>query len=403
MASPWLTLVITLAIQAMISAAALAGPVLAPEVAAAAGVPATLVGIQVGLIYAAAAVASLASGGMIQRHGAVRVSQGALVLAAGGLAVSLAGAAAAIAAGALLIGLGYGVVTPASSHLLAQTTPRHRMGLVFSIKQTGVPVGGMLAGLVLPHITLAAGWRSAVALCIVLCLGIALVAQTVRRPLDADRIPGRAGGGAARMLSALRYVFAEPSMRALALTSFVFAAMQLVLSGYLVTFLTEGRGLPLATAGTILAVAQAAGVGGRLLWGWSADHLLNARHVLALLAFVSAICAAFFALQASLGTPLTLGAIAALFGAAAIGWNGVFLAEVARIAPREHVASATGASLFMTYAGVVFGPPAFAAIVSLASYGLAFAVASFVMAAMGVYLAVSGPRRPALKSGRCQS
>ncbi|WP_417276298.1 hypothetical protein [Castellaniella sp.] len=41
--------------------------------------------------------------------------------------------------GALLIGLGYGPITPA-----------HRMSFVFSIKQTGVPLGGVLAGLVVP-------------------------------------------------------------------------------------------------------------------------------------------------------------------------------------------------------------------------------------------------------------
>lgn len=381
--SSWTVLVITLLIQAMISAAALTGPVLAPDIASSVGLRADLVGIQVGIIYGAAAISSLASGDIIRKRGAVRVSQIALVFAAAGLTLSLTATATALVVGALLVGLGYGVVTPASSHLLSQTTPRHRMGLVFSLKQTGVPLGGILAALLLPPIALAANWKLAVGTFIALCLFVACIAEIVRNGLDADRAPA---GRGSNMFRALRQLFTDSAMRGLALISFVFAAMQLILTGYLVTFLTEGRGLPLAIAGSVLAVAQAAGVGGRLLWGWSADRFLTARRVLAVLALLSSVCAGVFALEAETGTILVLGTVSTVFGAAAIGWNGVFLAEVARIAPRESVATATGAALFMTYAGVVVGPPAFAVLLSHSNYATAFSVASVIMAAMALVL-----------------
>ena len=47
----------------------------------------------------------------------------------------------------------------------------------------------------------------------------------------------------------------------------------------------------------------------------------------------------------------------ALFGATAIGWNGVQLAEVARLAPPGTAGEVTGATGFVTFAGVVIGPP----------------------------------------------
>ena len=66
--------------------------------------------------------------------------------------------------------------------------------------------------------------------------------------------------------------------------------------------------------------------------------------------------------------------VSAIFGASAIGWNGVFLAEVVRNAPAGTAGSATGASLAMTYAGVVVLPTAFWLIVHLSgSYAAAFA------------------------------
>jgi hypothetical protein len=52
--------------------------------------------------------------------------------------------------------------------------------------------------------------------------------------------------------------------------------------------------------------------------------------------------------------------VCALFGATAIGWNGVQLAEIARRSPSGQAGTVTGASGFITFAGVVLGPPAFA-------------------------------------------
>ena len=44
------------------------------------------------------------------------------------------------------------------------------------------------------------------------------------------------------------------------------------------------------------------------------------------------------------------------FGASAIGWNGVYLAEVARRAPPGMASMATGGTLAFTFLGVVVGP-----------------------------------------------
>jgi MFS family permease len=74
--------------------------------------------------------------------------------------------------------------------------------------------------------------------------------------------------------------------------------------------------------------------------------------------------------------------VCALFGAAAIGWNGVYLAEVARVATSEFAGMATGGALFFTFAGILIGLPVFSLIVEKSgSYPLGFgiiAVAAFV-------------------------
>ena len=125
--------------------------------------------------------------GFIHRYGAIRVSQVCVLLCAAGiilfglLPASLAGLLVAVA---ILIGLGYGPITPASSEVLARTTPASQMALMFSIKQTGVPAGAALAGAVLPVASLLMGWRAAMIAVGFAGLGVIVAAQSTRRLLD---------------------------------------------------------------------------------------------------------------------------------------------------------------------------------------------------------------------------
>ena len=60
-----------------------------------------------------------------------------------------------ICLGALIIGLGYGPITPASSAILNEVTPNRIRALIFfSIKQSGVPIGGAIAGILVPSFIL---------------------------------------------------------------------------------------------------------------------------------------------------------------------------------------------------------------------------------------------------------
>jgi MFS family permease len=390
-------LFVTLAVQAMISMAALSGAVLAPDASRSTGFSEDLIGIFIGIIYAAAMASSLASGSLVGRFGPIRVSQFALLLAAAGLAIAADGRAPSLAFGAIAIGLGYGVVTPASSHLLARTTPPHRLALTFSLKQTGVPLGGALAGLILPALALAIGWQGAAFAVALASIAAALLAQLIRRQLDSDREPGcriSIGSIASPLLAILR----QPALRGLALCSFGFAAMQLVLTGYLVVFLTKEVHLPLVAAGALLAVAQAAGVGGRLLWGWVADQFVPPSLLLPALGMLMAACALGFAAIGPAWPVWAIAAISAVFGATAIGWNGVFLAEVARVAPRRDAGAATGGALFLTYFGVVTGPPAFALTVDWASaYTGGFFIFGLLLVLLSGLLAAA---RPSVSQGQ---
>jgi predicted MFS family arabinose efflux permease len=355
----WSVLAVTLAIQALVSMAVLTVPAMAPAMAQSLNVSPTLIGLYIAVVYAGAMLASLMSGPWVLRWGAIRVSQLGLLVCAAGL-VLLAAAPGAVSAlvGAFLIGVGYGPITPASSHLLARTTPPDRVSLVFSIKQTGVPLGGVMAGALVPGLLVWGGTDAALLAVAVGNLVCAVIAQPMREALDADREPGRPLG-VASITGPIRLVVSQPQLAQLTSFSFVFSAVQMCLATYLVTYLHSALGYSLVVAGVVLSTAQVGGVVGRVLWGYMADRWLGPRRMLAALAVLMALCCAITA-ALQVGGPLGLVLVLmAAFGASATGWNGVYLAEVARLTPAGQASAATGGALSVTFLGVVLGPVLF--------------------------------------------
>src|SRR5690348_14903161 len=124
--------------------------IVAPLVLAELSADAAWVGIYFGLAAAASLIAQMGCGSFIIRHGALRMSQVALVLLGGGMAAAAEGGLPGFVASAVIGGGGAAVSTPTSSQLLGRVSPRRLAPLVFSIKQTAVPAGVLIAGFLVP-------------------------------------------------------------------------------------------------------------------------------------------------------------------------------------------------------------------------------------------------------------
>ena len=385
-AFPGLAMFSMLAVQTLASAAALAVPAIAPAVAASTRLPLSAVGLYSGALYVGAMLSAINAGTPVTRLGAVRTAQFCLGIVACGLLLVASAIPMLMLPGAVLVGSGYGSSTPASSHLFAYEVPSRWRGLVFSIKQTGVPLGGMLAGALLPAADQRMGWRLALPVLALVCVFCSALLQPLRARFDRYREAGRRTATVGSMRT-LGMVWNHVPMRELALSTLFFAAMQGSLASYLVAQAHVGAGLDAVRAGLLLAAAQAAGVVGRIVWGWISDHWVRPSRMLALLALAMGLCA----LLAGLLTPdwprPALWWLAVAFGATATGWNGVYLAEVARLAPPGMAGVLTGGTLFFTFCGAFAGPSVFAAVASLTGrVGNGYLAMGSVLAALGVLL-----------------
>ena len=368
---------------ALVIMASMVLPVIAPTAAATFGVPARYVGIYTSLLYCGAALSSLIAPQLIARYGALRLSQGTVIFAAAGLIALAAGVISLALISAILIGLAYGPGNTASNRLLTTlTTPGKRSG-VFSIKQTSVPIGGALAGLIVPPLALAWNWQAATLAMAASCLLCAVAVQPWRAALDDDRdaahpiLPQNP-------VAPVRYVLANARLKALAITGLVYSGMQYAFGAIMVAFLVERANVGAIEAGLILSAAMISSVIFRLAWGYIADWTRPdiVMGLIGLLTAGSVVTAIFVDPRWPIPALLALGC---WFGAAGFSWNGVFLALIADIAGTRDVATATSGGMTLVFLGSLSFPAAFTVLLLLSGYEVALASVAAVTAMAAVY------------------
>jgi MFS family permease len=343
--------------QTLATMAAFSIPAAAPEIAHDLGVAPELVGFFVAAVYGVGIVSSLLSPGFVLRYGPVRVIQVIMISVMAMLLAASGGTLALVVLGAVLLGLAYGATAPASTHLLVPHTPRHVFNLVMSIRQVGVPLGGVFAGLIVPPLAVAIGWRGALLAELPASLLLLLLLQAPRRDWDAGRQPHHRLFG--NTLRQSLYLWRESSaIRRLSVASFAYTGVQLAFIAFMTVHLTTDVGFDLVHAGWTLAAYQVAGGVSRPLLGWVADRFISPWRLLAVLG--AAMCAAALAAArfSPAWQPWEVVGVCLLAGASASGFTGLAYAEYARLGGSRRT-EATGLGSAIMFSGVLIVPPVF--------------------------------------------
>lgn len=380
----WYVVLVTTAAQMVVAMANIVLPTIAPKVAEALAVDPVLVGYHVGLTFGAATVASLYAGVAVPRWGAALTTQLSMVFCVIGLALCALPHVAFIALGSIAIGAGMGYASPAAAHLLVKHTAPERRNLMFSIKQTGVPFGGVIVSLLAPALAVTVGWHWALAVIAATAIATLLLTERARAFWDSDRNPS--GSGARREpFGGVPLVWRRESLRWIALAAVMFSAVQRILLSFTVIYLVAEGGYGLVEAGIMLSVAQVGGSITRIPWGWLADRLQSGLAVLTIICMIMILSSiALVALDPGWPKPLVYFLFFVL-GASCLGWNGIVHAECSRLSPAGKVSLVAGGTSFFIFGGVMVGPPLFALMYgATGSYGTTFGLMVVTgVAAMG--------------------
>ncbi|CAN0286506.1 unnamed protein product, partial [Discosporangium mesarthrocarpum] len=258
---------------------------------------------------------------------------------------------------------------------------------------TGVPVGGVIAGALLPVFVDLFGWRGALVCAASMALAFALILQPFRAEFDSDRQPERS-----LKLTDLRAtmgaVLRDARVRELAFGLFAFTGLQLAFASFFVSFLSLGMGWSLTDAGIAYSIAMGAGIAGRLFWGWIGSSYVPPVLLLALLGLAMGIACMAIGLVDETWQKPAVWAVAFVYGATGIGYQGVLLAEIARISPPGMAGVVTGGAVFFAYVGMITFPGSFGLILALTdSYQTAFVILGTIPIIVGAMLFVSARRQ----------
>ena len=380
-----------LAIQSFGTICSFAGAVVAVQAAADLGVKSTSIGIYTAVIYVTGMLSGLIAGSLLARYGVIRTCQVALFV--GVLGLGLASALpfwpVAIVA-AVLVGLGTGPLNPAGSRILARHTPTQWQPFVFSVKQTGTPLGGMLAGLLLPPLMVLYDWRVAVVAISVIPLVTLFGLQRIRSDLDDDRDPGFRISFAG-ILTSLRLILTSKPLATLATAGYLYTFAQMSILSFIVIYLQEANGLSAEFAGGIFAIIHGSAIPARIVWGAVAGRFLSSWVLLGLLGIMMS--GSILAMSLFMPTwPFWLTAlIAIMLGASTNGVLGLLMSEFARLAPEDKVGETVGGAQFFLFFGIVSGPPIFGAMVEFGGgYANAFYLIAITTLAAGCVLLFIG-------------
>lgn len=395
---------VTAGLHTLCTAATALPGVLAPIASRDLGIEPSRVGLMQAMHYLTTVFTGLVAVPLMARWGPVRVLQ--FTACTTGLAAASCGVAGLVAGtGALptslialwlmatgvLFGTGYGMITTVSSNVLFAATPPSMRSLIFSIKQTAVPVGFGLSGLLFPLLLLWLPWTWVAITMGVVLFTLAAALARVRLAVQDVAVARHALLHWTDFSGPLRDVLLDPMWRRRALMAVAYSTTQTAVVAYMVTFLSVEIGLTLAVAGGVYAVAQMGGVGGRIGLGLIADRWVRPQLQLGLVGlFTAAACMAM--VTVSKAWPVAgITALCVVLGALSFAWNGTFMAMTAASAPEGKIGHFTGGIQVFIGLGAMIGPALFALILSLSSnYGLAFVLIALPTVSAAVMMLLPG-------------
>jgi predicted MFS family arabinose efflux permease len=345
---------------------------LGPELVVDLGVQRVQLGLFATVAYLAAAPLCLMAGPFLRWLNANTV----LLLLFGLAAIALALISGArswwwLCGAAFLSGVVQSMSNPVTN-LLVSTSSDRRRGALMGVKQAGVQMGQLCAGIV-ALAALIVSWRVAALATVPICLLALVLTFGLRRTHAPPTVISAGPGGLPREAW---WLFAY--------TFFVAIAVQ-ASNVYLPLFGTERIGLTSAVAGSTMTLIGLLGIASRIAWGRASDGPRKASSSLRILASTSLLAAGIFGLATVTGNPAVLWIGVVVHAAGAIAANVVTIHALITIVRPEQVAAASGYQALAQYLGFAVGPLSFGLVIDLAggyALGWGLVAAGYLMALM---------------------
>jgi predicted MFS family arabinose efflux permease len=367
--NPWRLLGLATLAQFGVSVVDQGLPALNGFIKAELGVSAAVAGLAVSSFAFGKIFGSYAAGVAADRLGERRV------IVSGAVAVGVLAACAAAAPDVLVFvllffaGLASSTSTPAGVRLVLLAFPRERHGFALSVRQCGIPAGGLIAAALLPWLAHVWSWRWSLA--VAGAITIATVLPISFSALERNDDPDAHDEGP------ITHLARDRNIRLLTIWGVLVVTGQYTILAFFALDLHQSAGLSLVDASLLVSLANAMGIFGRVAWGAISDRAIaRGRKPLLLLLNASGLVAAVAMLVTPRSAPLGVFVVlAALAGFALIGYQGLFITLLAEMAGPRRVGAATGFAVTFVQSSIALTPPLYGLVADISgSYRAVWAV-----------------------------
>ena len=258
----------------------------------------------------------------------------------------------------LIIGWGYSLTNPATARGVLEWFPPNRRATAIGVKQTGVPVGGVLAAGTLV-LSAYMAWQSIIWIIIATTIANALIcASLVQKPKPRETSRGN-------LFIEIYRLFGDRNLGALFLASGFFNTGQYNFFTYLTSFMRDAVQTSQELASLTLGLAQAVSAAGRIGWGALSDTMFHGKRKWLTVAVCLA-AALFFVAMAAAGrleaTALGIG-VAILLGLTIASYATLMQTMSVEAVPPDNAGAALGYTSLGSHTGAMVGPPVFGAVI----------------------------------------
>lgn len=332
---------------------------MAPVIQAALALSATEVGFLMTAYYCGQAMWSLPAGAFVDRIGVGRTLIGAMVgIALGTIVVASAPSFPFLLLGMLMMGSGYSFTNPSTAKGVFDWFPPRRRATAMGAKQTGVPIGGVVAA-GLGALAATVDWRLILGCVVLLTLlfGVACLVLVERQDDAPSERPSPFSG--------LRELLGDMNYGRFVLSNLLYNFGQGNFFAFLTLFIRDAAQASQEFASLCLGVAQATSAAARFGWGVVSDTFMKGRRK-GLVVGIGIVSAALLVTMplVTAGWPVAaILLIVAGLGITVASYAGLMQTMSVEAMEPRLTGSAVGYNGISTHLGAIVGAPAFGAIV----------------------------------------
>lgn len=360
-------------------------PPIAPFLQADLAITRTEVGLLMAALLVGASLTSIPGGWLADRSVRWTMVACELLIAASLVLFSSADSLELAGLATLGMGLGGGASLTTMIKAVANWFPYRERATALGLYFAGGSLGTATVAIALPALSEALGWRQSILIvtAVIVTTAVASLAIYRERP-DSREGPPASSDLAIRRTESKSLFY---NIAVLGLFSIIFGAPQYAVATYMILYLKDTLSYSVVDAGLLLAVVQGSSLFGRIGWGIVSDRAFggNRKAVLMISSALFTVCLS--GLAGGLSGQSTLIALAFFMGVSGFSWYGIWTALVAE-SVRGSSATLIGVAQFLSYVGVIFGPPLFGYVVDSANSYTPAWVGAALMAGLSTLLVI---------------